>query len=329
MTGHYIGNWVRRDKGGRTAGGVGSAAKEKVTGRRHYLSSDEIKEAEFQILLKFAAFCEKHELNYFLCGGTCLGAVRHKGFIPWDDDIDMMMPRPDFERFIELAREEAPFAFGHVRLGTQAHPFIKIFDTDITIEKEYSKATGVDHLWIDVLPLDALPDDVEKMKKLYRSIYYLRRMLLIADSKFGRGTSLSHLVIKTLLTPLAKGVGAQGWGRKIDKKARSYDYASCRGFGVAVWGYGPGEYMDKAECLKAVPMEFEGHMFPAPGCYDSYLTGIYGDYMTPPPIEKRVTHEIRAYRIVREDEISADGGKSGDDGAGEASRGTDGDGVRQ
>ena len=143
------------------------------------LNLREIQLAELTILKKVIIFCDKNNITYFLYGGTALGAVRHKGFIPWDDDIDIIMPRPDYNKFIKLIKDgytisqdlivEAPELMHNPR-----YLVCKVYDRNISVEAQDDIDTGF--LWIDIMQLDGLPN---KPNNYLRQITFLRKIFLI------------------------------------------------------------------------------------------------------------------------------------------------------
>ena len=119
----------------------------------NYLSPEEIKSSQLKILDYFVKVCEGNNLRYYLCGGTLLGAIRHKGFIPWDDDIDVFMPRPDYNALLKLELQP-PFQLRYFAKKNSLQPFIKIVDNStMAKEKNSSLPTAI---WIDVFPIDGL-----------------------------------------------------------------------------------------------------------------------------------------------------------------------------
>lgn len=256
-----------------------------------------IKKREFEILLELNFFCEKYNLKFSLSGGTLLGAIRHKGFIPWDDDIDVCMPRKDYEFFVKN--------FSTVRTNLKVRcnllnnfnvPFAKIIDTDTIIDSKFDESEINKHLWIDIFPVDGLPEDIDKVKEIYSKCNFYRTILLLQDAKLGEGTTFFRKYAKYLLKPLAKLYGKKRCVDRLEEIAKSNPYETSKYVGAVTWGlYGVGERMLKSEFEKSVEVEFEGYKFPAFSCWDSYLTGLYGDYMQLPPVEKRKTHNMTVY----------------------------------
>lgn len=262
------------------------------------LTSEEIKKRELAILLSFQKFCKKNNLLFYLSGGTLLGAIRHHGFIPWDDDIDVCMPRADYERLIQIyINKDHQYCLRAPKLGNFTAPFAKLVDTETWIEAQYTVDKDNYHLWIDIFPVDGLPSSLDEVKKVYKKCNFYRRMLLIMGAKLGEGKTTFHKYIKYILKPLAiLFYGKQRCVDKIEKIAQTYHYQDYEYVGAITWGlYGVGERMLKCEFEKQVSVQFEGYQFPAFSCWKSYLTGLYGDYMKLPPVEKRQTHDMKVY----------------------------------
>ncbi len=258
----------------------------------------DVQNIELNILKYFIYVCEKYELRYYLAGGTLLGAIRHQGFIPWDDDIDVLMPRPDYDKLQTLASKinSERYLIASHELKNLNYPFCKLFDKTTVIKKVYDKDEFEQHLWIDIFPLDGLPSNEQEIKRIYQKSLFFRNQLNIQRSQDGKGKSKLKILLKPFLKRILLWfVGIPGAVEKIDKLAREFDFDKCEKVGGIVWGYGPQECMKKAEFLSAVKVQFEDIEVNAPGCWKKYLTALYGDYMQLPPPEKRVTHDMNAW----------------------------------
>ena len=264
------------------------------------LDKNKIQQKELQILKCVGRFCEKNHLKYYLAGGTLLGAIRHKGFIPWDDDIDICMPRPDYERFIRSFNSTNNLMIKSSSLGNWNAPFAKVLDLSTKVESQFSEDEV--HLWIDIFPVDGLPSDITEVKNIYEKCSKYRQLYCTGNARLGEGKTVLRKYAKYILKPLICAYGVKRLSEKIETIARSHSYDDSKYVGIVTWGlYGVGERMLKTEFEKGVSVEFEGHQFPAMSCWDGYLSGIYGDYMQLPPVEKRKTHDITVY--VNSDKI--------------------------
>lgn len=265
------------------------------------LNLKQIKEVELNILLSFQKCCQENELMFYLCGGTMLGAARHKGFIPWDDDIDVCMPRPHYSRLIKLYRKNPNILPPHLKLicyemGTMNYPFMKIVDTRTRCAKEFLNEGGMDELWIDILPVDGLPADEKEVKKVYKEVSLARQILMWNNAKIGNGKTAIRRILKYVAIPTAKLIGTKRSNRFIRQLVRKHPYSRSEYVGIITWGlYGSSERMKKTEFETPVEVEFEGHLFPAMSCWKSYLENLYGDYMKLPPVEQRVTHDMKVW----------------------------------
>lgn len=258
----------------------------------------EIQEIEIDLLLKFHECCEKYRLRYILAGGTLLGAIRHNGFIPWDDDIDVFMPRVDYEKLLQLQEQENVFQDEIILDLNKNYPFVKLlnkntrFRTDILNEKE------MNHLWIDIFPLDGLPKDDKQYKMMFRYCFNLKRMYMLSVLKIGYGDTYLKKFISIFMIFLARLIGRKRIARWIDNYCKRQDYDSSQYIGNLCWGVSTGEKMPKKEFIEErVKVTFEGHEFWGPKCWDYYLTQIYGNYMELPPENKRMRHTGEAWII--------------------------------
>lgn len=260
----------------------------------------EVKKIELNLLIQFDTFCKKHNLYYVLCGGTLLGAVRHKGFIPWDDDIDVLMPRPDYEKLMLLKKEMITEIPSYIKMTSwknksSNYPFVKWVDSRTKIYEKYYNSDIESNIWIDIFPIDGNPDSKSKLNHLYFKSKFLRKILMLKYARLGEGKSQAKKYAKFLIKPFLKSVNTYRLCDFLDKIAKTYKFESCNYIGGVLWGYGPQERVLKDSFLKPIKMEFEGYTFNAPSNYDDYLKGLYKDYMQIPPEDKRITHSFEAY----------------------------------
>ncbi len=265
------------------------------------LSSDGIKQIIFNILCEFDQYCADNNLYYSLCGGTLLGAIRHKGFIPWDDDIDVFMPRYDYMRLQKLVKE-MPFPKQYKLIsyeeGTASFPFAKILDLNTKVEEKCM--TNDEYLWIDIFPVDGLSDDIEENKKILTEAHKNKNAYARSLAKFGEGTTIARAILKTPALIYHKLIGHEKYAANIHTLCTKYDFDHSDYVASISWAYGPGEMMRKEEFLQSVKVPFNGREFNAISCWDSYLTTMYGDYMKLPPENKRINHLMDAYILTDE-----------------------------
>lgn len=269
------------------------------------ISSDEIKKIELEILKEFDKLCKKNNLYYVMCGGTLLGAVRHKGFIPWDDDIDVLMPRPDYERLIngiDMDFSEMPsyLEMCNWKRNNSYAPFIKIVDNRTKVQAKYIDDENASRLWIDVFPMDGAPSDDLKLKKLFGKSLRVRKILRIKCARNGEGKTFIKRLIKPLVKILLKPISFKQLCNRLDAIAKTYDFDKTEKVAGVLWGYGPQERIDKEKFMTPIQMTFEGYVFNAPSNYDEYLSGLYKNYMELPPVDKRVTHDMEVYMTGNE-----------------------------
>lgn len=262
-----------------------------------YFTLDELKKSELDILVQFDNFCKKENLYYTLAGGTLLGAIRHKGFIPWDDDIDVMMPRDDYNRMLHiLHNKKIATNLDCLISGDQNYfyPFAKICNNETVAEMEdnYSKHG----IWIDVFPLDNLPKDDELLQKLFKKTRFWRAVIISMTTKLNKEKSVKKKIAKLTLQVFAIFYGKNNVVKKANEIAQYYNNQDTEYIGCSVWGYGPGERLRKETYLASCDVEFEKYYFKAPKCWEDYLIGIYGDFMKLPPVEKRKSHHLKAWR---------------------------------
>ena len=268
---------------------------------RVYLPLEEIHAEELKMLLAFDAFCSRHGLRNSLAGGTLLGAVRHKGFIPWDDDVDLCMARPDWDRLVSLGRElegETGLVLApYTMTDMGATPFVKVVNPGIAVQAKAEQSGSF--LWLDVFPVDGLPSTESEVDDVYRRAKRIRSALFLATSTAASGHSVPRRMVKAVAGPVLRAAHAErGLGARLDRFARRIPYGSTAYVGAITWGmYGPGERMALDGFEERADVEFEGHVLPCMSCWHEYLTGIYGDYMQLPPEHKRVTHGMKAWRV--------------------------------
>ena len=272
------------------------------------LSREQIHRELYEMLCKFADYCEAHKLRYYLVGGTLLGAVRHQGFIPWDDDIDVGMPRPDYEKFLDLVKNN-PIADNLVvrsnRLDNFVLPYAELHNDDIRLERRTSEFIDEDyqvlHLFLDIIPQDGFPESKMKTRFLLAEMAFLRKLSSHSRSKLFHGTNPIRALLKTPTVLIGRLITNKRIIDFMDNTARKRPFDKSKYVGGVTFGlYGFGERCLREEYTADRFVTFEGQQFRAPGCVESYLAAIYGaDYMQLPPESKRKDHGLRAWRVVK------------------------------
>ena len=264
------------------------------------LTLQELKDTEFEMLKLFDDFCKENNIRYFLAYGTLLGAIRYKKFIPWDDDVDVLVPREDYNRLINLFKDTERYRlFAFEKDQSYFYPFAKICDmTTRKVEDGYNNGIdlGVD---IDIFPLDAFDDDLEEANK--EAIRIKKYMFRLGLTKLKKPDSKNPVkrIAKGCLMSFCKMLGAKHYIKKIIKETCKDGQTGKNYVGCKVWCvYGTKGVIPAEAFADSVDVEFEGRMFPAPVGYDIYLTCLYGDYLPEPPKEKQKTHHgFKAYKL--------------------------------
>lgn len=251
---------------------------------------EEQKRMELDILAFFHDFCQKNNLRYYICGGTLLGAVRHKGFIPWDDDVDVMLPRADYERFLRLFFQADTGHYSIVSGQTDSdypYNFAKIQD-DRTILFEQSMSYSFSGIYIDVFPLDFVSENPERRQKL---IEKLDRLHALVGVKIRRRT-LRRTMLKTMGAALSRlllsFVRVGTLRNRIDRIIEEETETASPLFGGLTIRQSIRTACYAAEWLSdVVLLPFEHLFLCAPREYKKVLTTGFGDYMQLPPVEQR------------------------------------------
>lgn len=260
---------------------------------REISAVEEIQDIAYQILVKFHNFCEEHNLRYILAGGTLLGAVRHHDFIPWDDDIDVQMPRPDYERFLELTTNGIGENTAVVNWRTMEKPFFsftKVIDTRTVLRESISIPNEIG-IYIDVFPTDGLPDSKEEIDKKFKKLIHYKRLLILRTLKIQKGKSSSALIKKALLVPAIRlFYSPKQLISKIESIALQDDYEKSSNIAFQILGYNLKEVTQKDKFYTRVRMKFRDSELYIPSNYDEYLKSLFGNYLELPPLDEQVPH---------------------------------------
>lgn len=256
-----------------------------------------------ELMRELHAICQENGLRYDLVGGTLLGAVRHKGFIPWDNDIDVGMPRPDYEKLLQMTLDGTLKMPAHRdvvmdRNETFPRHFARYIRYDVKRVPDMAEDWDCPYIGIDIFPTDGLPAKDGTLKRQVFKIQQLRRFLLTAVERpnTSRKGKLAAKV-KNLYRPLLRKIGPYRLAGMLDKACAQVDYDTAEYVGGVSGMYGVRERWAKKDFLPQTLVEFEGEKFLTYANYDIYLANVYGDYMTLPPLEAQVPHCDPAYRV--------------------------------
>lgn len=265
---------------------------------KEYRDTNKFKNILCETMKAFIAFCEDNGLHYYASYGTCLGAIRHKGIIPWDDDIDVLMPRKDYNKFLKLKNSLLGTSYRIVDSSDDGYylSFAKFVNVNTTILEslEFPFLLGV---FVDVFPLDDVGNVVtarqlsdEKNKVWFQ---YRDSLLHFVPSTFCN--YVLRFKVKTAFHYLINAVLGRFHSKKLYDKFLDVDKTIQQQQGNKCMFYGGWYSFDKELCKKewfgeGVSVPFEDFSIVVPIKYDAYLSHIYKDYMTPPPIEQQVSH---------------------------------------
>lgn len=257
------------------------------------------------VLKKLISICDDNNIVYYCCGGTAIGAVRHHGMIPWDDDIDVFMPRPDYDRFISACHKMDLGKYELCTLYDKENYFMyfsKLCNAGTTI-MERIDTPCVYGLFVDIFPLDGTSDDFDEAVSLKRKFSKIQNRMEAISTRNTFHEYISLLADK------------HEWGRfvrktigfffrnsyrrlllkQMDNIAYKYDYEKAKNVVVYSGVYGDIEVYPKEWVSNPVQFSFEDISVNLSGGYDSYLRHFFGDYMQMPPVEKRIFHHEKVY----------------------------------
>lgn len=253
-----------------------------------------LKKKQIEILDVMSQFCEKHDIRYWIDSGTLLGAIRHKGYIPWDDDVDTGMLREDYDKFLKLFNQENDrYKVYSIENNLEySYPFAKIVDTKTVLYEPDERGYKLS-VYIDLFVYDNAPDDETEVKKMFRKRIFLQKMRSLQWHHRPNGSFIRRALIYIANVPM-RLVPNGYFERKIVENAKKFQYVDTKRVG----NFTASEVVtaDKEIFRDFVWVEFEGKQYKAPIGYDEWLRAFYGNYMELPPIEKRISnHSFKAY----------------------------------
>lgn len=261
------------------------------------LTLREVQETSFKVLEEFDSFCKRHNLRYFLCYGTLIGAIRHKGFIPWDDDIDVTMPLPDYEKLISMFDKSEASSDLEILHGMKRNigiPFAMLVDKNtLTLkpgrDKKHSHPIG-----IDIFPAYALSDDRDEAQQQIDDIWqlvgqthaYYKAPSWLHVLRRGKFLVCARRRLKKTLDAISAVIYKYAWGATGHIRLMSLEEHERKHLAMR-----PDEFDHY------LLWEFEGGKFRVPETYHEHLSELYGDYMSLPPEEQRRSTLAKAYRL--------------------------------
>lgn len=255
------------------------------------LSLEEIKELELEMLLYIDKVCRENNIKYFLDSGTLLGAIRHKGFIPWDDDVDIILFRDDYEKLIDILKnKENQYLVIDDDTDSYIHPFAKLINTDTRAEFNGFIISEILGVFIDIFPIDPIPNEPYKRKIFFSKIWYSR--------KFIQSISFNDIELNNkqkFISKISKKIGHKYFNRIIKNERYKHSLEKTTHVTTILASFKKEKILEKDWFKEQIYVTFEDYQFPVPNGYDEYLKKLYGNYMTLPPKEQQVGHDMDIY----------------------------------
>ena len=255
-----------------------------------------------EILKQVHSICKKLNIQYWAIFGTLIGVVRHQGFIPWDDDLDITMKREDYQKFVEYCiknkDELYPYYLDHFTINKLCPFYIARFcDSRYKLTFEYAE-DYTSGFFIDIYPYDGIGNDLDYWRSIWKRIQFIKRLEgLSIGNRYRESKNKKTQIINYIISRIGKLKGRNYWLFKLDAIEQRFNWEESSLVGIPVWTEHP--YLIKREWFnETVYLPFEDMQVPVPIGYDKLLRAIYSDYMVLPPVDKRVaSHGYKAYRI--------------------------------
>ena len=258
------------------------------------LQTRSVQTVQLQILLDIDKICRENGRKYYVIGGTLLGAVRHKGFIPWDDDIDIAMQRLDYDWFMENGQGLLTNKYYLQNYRTEKYyylPFAKVRKKGTTYVEQQLANLNIHHgVYIDIFPLDHVPDSECKRKLQWIEIFCLSKTIMSKMKVITIKSSFKHRrTIAFFLRVLSFSVSKHELGNRLERVMKKYHGKPCTCIANLGSPYGYKRNVMQQEMFgDPIDIEFEGHRVMSPNLPEKYLEQMYGDFMKFPPPEQRV-----------------------------------------
>lgn len=258
-----------------------------------------LRQIQMDIYREIKRICRQHDIPHIAVGGSTLGAIRHNGYIPWDDDLDIAMMREDYERFLSIAQEEIDSKYFVQNVYTDPHYgnyFTKIRCNGTLFVQNIDKNDKSHHgIFVDIFPIDRVSDLPEEREKYRRQLMIAFQTFMAkcnsgisgeTDSLSGKAKHFIRASLHVLLAPASKKMLFE----KVDRLSQQYNNDSPRTLMISVVFAMTGRCVEESIMFPPTEHAFEGDTIFVPHDSDRYLSHIFGDYMKLPPVEKRVNH---------------------------------------
>ncbi len=254
-------------------------------------SLEEIKSIELEMLCWFDDYCKKNNIKYFLFFGTLLGAIRHKGFIPWDDDIDIGMLREDYDKLIDIMKNQQDrYQFVCPENNRKYnYQFGKLIDTRSFV-KEDGINCGIElGFWIDIFPFDNDVKDINKRMSLNNKLVFLNKLFDFIRNTTNHKSKGLKLLFAKILKFIFNFIGTRFIMKFYLYLVKKDNNLKTNYVSLKTVFYKPTRMFTK-DMFYTIPWKFEGYQLPVPKDYDNILKSLYGNYMVPPPPEQQINH---------------------------------------
>ncbi len=254
---------------------------------------------EVSLLQKFQQICDLNHITYYFVGGGLIGVLRHGGFIPWDDDMDIVMPRDDYDKFIEICK--TGIGNGYAIVSDWNYILSRFVDLESIIERPSAFEALQENVWIDLFPIDGMPNNVFLRWLHMKYALLLRYILILTDVSRLAGKKKRPFYEAMILhffnyIPLFKLLKKERVCKMLDRCMRRYRYNTSKYCCNLIGRYRSKEIQLKERWGNPVSLVFEGIEVKVPHMYHEFQTHIYGDYMQLPPENQRVAHEVKLLR---------------------------------